>query len=326
MHEHILVVDDEPGIRESFRMMLQDKYDVYTAKGGRECLELVREDKKLSLIILDLRMPDIDGRDVLKEIKKIAPSLPVVILTAIGTHQTVIETLKLGAADFIAKPVDVQRVREIIGRILTESKEATEEEKYPERISSVERILNDSFSETIEVLTEIIAIKGSYFKRHSKWTAMYAVAIAERLGFSKEQIEVILHTSLLHNIGKVGISDSILHKNDKLTPAEWKEMKKHPLIAERILKHFKLMRIEQTMIRHHCERYDGKGYPRGLKGEEIPIYARILAVANAFAAMTSDRLYKKTLPQEEAVRELKRGRGSQFDPKIVDVFIEMLQD
>ena len=86
------------------------------------------------------------------------------------------------------------------------------------------------------------------------------------------------------------------------------------------------MRIEQTMIRHHCERYDGKGYPRGLKGEEIPIYARILAVANAFAAMTSDRLYKKTLPQEEAVRELKRGRGSQFDPKIVDVFIEMLQD
>lgn len=327
MIDHILVVDDEAGIRESFRMMLGDEYNISTANGGGECLELLEGGKTFSLVILDLRMPKIDGMEVLRRIKKFNPGQPVIILTAVGTHQTVVDALKLGAADFIAKPADIYRVKEVVKKTLLQTKTQSGGWSAGKETVSADELLKESFSEAINVLTEIIEIKSSSLAAHSRWTAKYAVAIAERMGFTREQIEIIRQTSMLHDIGKIGLSDAIIDKpKNELTAEEEREEKKHTEFGERILKHFKLMHIEQAMIRHHHEWFDGSGYPDGLKGEEIPVYARIMAVANTFEKMTSSAGNKKPLSNHQAVEELKVASGTQFDPKIVETFVEIIQD
>lgn len=327
MTEHILVVDDEAGIRESFRMMLGDEYNISTAAGGSECLELLERGKTFSLVILDLRMPKLDGMEVLRRIKKINPGLPVIILTAVGTHQTVVDALKLGAADFIAKPADIYRVKEVVKKTLLQTKTQSGGFGGGREAISADELLKESFSEAINVLTEIIEIKSPRLAAHSRWTAKYAVAIAERLGFTREQIEIIRQTSMLHDIGKIGLSDELNDKpKNELTAEEQEQGKKHTELGERILKHFKLMHIEQAMIRHHHEWFDGSGYPDGLKGEEIPIYARIMAVANTFEAMTSAVYNKKPLSNYQAIEELRKASGTKFDPKIVETFVEIIQD
>ncbi|MCK4519348.1 MAG: response regulator [Candidatus Omnitrophica bacterium] len=322
MNERILVVDDELGIRESLRMMLSDEYEVTTTDGGNECLRLLKKDSSFSLLIVDVKMPDLSGIEVLKRVKKTNPFLPVIILTAVDTHEAVVEALKFGAEDFVAKPVDMYHMQEVIKKALSKSME--KKGRVKKKPISVDEILSENFMEAIQVLTEIIEAKDPYLKRHSKWTTEYAIAIADKLELSKEQINVIRQTCLLHDIGKVGISDVILQKKTKLSREDWEALKKHPVIGEKILENFRLLRIEQKMVRHHHERYDGSGYPDGLEAEEIPLYARILSVADAFESMTAGRVYKSPLSIKEAIEELKTGSGTQFDSQIVTVFIELI--
>ncbi|MCK5306390.1 MAG: response regulator [Candidatus Omnitrophica bacterium] len=322
MNERILVVDDELGIRESLQMMLSDEYEVSMADSGDECLKVLKKDRAFSLLILDVRMPGLSGIEVLKRVKKMSPSLSVIILTAVDTHEAVVEALKFGAEDFIAKPVDIYHMREVIKKALSKPKE--DKARVKKKPISVDEVLNENFMEAIQVLTEIIEAKDPYLKRHSKWTTEYAIAIASKLGLSEEQMDVIRQTCLLHDIGKVGISDVILQKKTKLAPEQWEALKKHPVIGEKILKNFRLLRIEQKMVRHHHERYDGSGYPDGLRAEEIPLYARILSVADAFESMTAGRVYKKPLSSKDAIEEIKAGSGTQFDPKIVNVFVALV--
>lgn len=326
MIDHILVVDDEAGIRESFKIMLGDEYNISTATGGNECLELLEKGRQFSLIILDLRMPKLDGMEVLRRIKKTNPGLPVIILTAVSTHQTVVDALKLGAADFIAKPADIYRVKEVVKKTLLQTKMQSGGFGTKEAISADE-LLKESFAEAINVLMEVIEIKSPCLAAHSRWTAKYVVAIAEKMGFTKEEIETIRQTSLLHDIGKIVLSDEIIDKpKAELTKEEQEQLKKHTEIGERILNHFKLMPIEHVMIRHHHEWFDGSGYPDELKGEEIPVCARIMAIANAFEEMTSTTYNKKPLSNHQAIEELRRASGTKFDPKIVETFIEIIQE
>lgn len=318
---NILVVDDELGVRESLRMVLKDNYNVLTAANGQESLEMIKEGNT-SLVILDVKMPDIDGMEVLKQIKDTCPQLPVIVLTGVGTHRIAAEAIKLGAADFIVKPINAGYVKQIIENALTSGdKKMFAGNSFP----STEEALKNAYLDTLRALSKAIESRDLYTKKHSELVAKYAVEIAKELGLSTEEIEIMEQTALLHDIGKISIKDTILHKPSKLNSEEWEEVKKHSLSGEEIIRPFKLLHIEQTMIRHHHERFDGTGYPDKLKGEEIPIYARILAVADSFEAMVSDRPYRSKLSLQEVKKELERCKGTQFDPKVLEAFLRVLE-
>jgi len=184
--------------------------------------------------------------------------------------------------------------------------------------------LRQSFLDTITAFTKLIEAKDKYTSGHSQRVTEYSLLIAKKLNLSKEEMEMIKFCGLIHDIGKIGINESILQKPSKLTKNEYAEVKTHPVIGENVVKHVRFLKKGLPIIRHHHERYDGKGYPDGLKGEKIPLLARIIAVADAFDAMTSDRPYRKAFSPQEAIEKLKENAGTQFDPQIVKIFIDAL--
>ena len=309
----ILVADDESMVSESFRIALKDNYNVLMASSGKECLEIVKQAPP-NLLILDIRLPDMDGIEVLEEIRKFNPSLPVIVITGVGTHQTAIEALKLGADDFIAKPLNFFYLRSVIANSLSPNN------KRKKQLPTAEDVIIKNYLSSLKMLNRILEARDPFTKKHSQRVSAYSVVIARELGLSLEQQEVIRKTALLHDIGKIGISEAILQKPSQLTAEEWIEVQRHAQIGEGFLEPLNVLHIEQTMVRHHHERYDGSGYPDGLKGEGIPLYARILTVADTYEAMTSSRPYRKTVSSSEAVAELERCSGTQFDPKIVQAF------
>lgn len=323
----ILVVDDEEGPREALRMILKENYDVLLAKDGQECLDLIRRERP-SLILLDIRLPGMDGIEVLERVKKVRPEIPVIIVSAVGTHKTVIDALKLGAVDFIAKPLDVIQVRDTVRKALlqAECEKSLGPNSPPQTLPTVEDILEATYLNTIKTLCKILVKKDPYTRQHSQHVTHFALLIGKALGFSKDELLVLEQAALLHDIGKIGIPDHILRKPGPLTDSEWEVMRQHPDIGQEILEHIQVLHLEQNMVRHHHERYDGNGYPDRLKGEEIPIYSRILGIADSFHAMVSDRPYRKALSVETAVEELKKNSGTQFDPELVEIFIKALED
>lgn len=316
--KQILVTDDERGVRESFRMIFKENYEVLTADCGKECLRMVK-DKHPQLVILDVHLPDMDGIDVFRAIKQQDRSLPVIVITGVGTHKTAIEALKLGVVDFIAKPLNFYYVRNAVASVLSENY------KTKKKLPTTEDVIVKNYISSLKMLNKILQAKDPYTREHSQRVSEYALVIAQELGLSPDEQEVMRETALLHDIGKVGITEAILNKPDKLNSHEWREIKRHTQIGEDFLEPLKVLHIEQSMVRHHHERYDGKGYPDHLKGEEIPLYARILAVADTYEAMTSARPYRPAKSSLKAVAELERCSGTQFDPKIVEVFIRALK-
>ncbi len=323
----ILVVDDEEGPREALRMILKENYGVILAKDGQECLDLIRRERP-SLILLDIRLPGMDGIEVLERVKKVRPEIPVIVVSAVGTHKTVIDALKLGAVDFIAKPLDVVQVRDAVRRALlqAECEKSLGPNNSPQALPTVEDVLEATYLNTIKTLCKILVKKDPYTRQHSQHVTHFALLIGKALGFSKDELLVLEQAALLHDIGKIGIPDHILLKPGPLTDSEWEVMRQHPDIGQEILEHIQVLHLEQNMVRHHHEHYDGGGYPDGLKGEEIPIYSRILGIADSFHAMVSDRPYRKALSVEVAVGELKKNSGTQFDPELVEIFVKALED
>ncbi|MDI7252887.1 MAG: HD-GYP domain-containing protein, partial [Actinomycetota bacterium] len=186
--------------------------------------------------------------------------------------------------------------------------------------------LEEIYIEVITALANAIDARDAYTHGHSNRVMEYSVALAEGMGLSPEEVDVIRHASILHDVGKIGIREKILKKPGLLTEEERREMEYHPFIGTRILQSVKLLEPVMPLVYHHHERYDGTGYPDGLKGEEIPLGSRIIAVADAFESMTSDRPYRKALPLEEALAELRRGAGRQFDPRVVEVFLRLVEE
>ena len=325
--KHILVVDDEEGPREAMRMILKESYNVLLAKDGQECLDLVRKEKP-SLILLDVRLPGMDGIEVLENIRKVHPEIPVIIVSAVGTHKTVIDALKLGAVDFIAKPLDVIQIRDTVRKALlqAECEKSLKPRALERTLPTVEDVLEATYLNVIKTLCKILVKKDPYTRQHSQHVTHYALLIGKALGFSKDELLVLEQAALLHDVGKIGIPDHILRKPGPLSESEWEIMRQHPDIGQEILEHIQVLHLEQNMVRHHHERYDGKGYPDGLKGDGIPIYSRILGIADSFHAMVSDRPYRKALSIEAAVEELIKNRGTQFDPEMVDTFVKALED
>lgn len=327
----ILVVDDDVMNLRIAEKMLESQFHIECVKSGREALEFV-EKIIPNLILLDLHMPGMDGFQVIEALRANEKSkdIPVIFLTADNDRDTEVKGFRVGALDFIAKPfiadITISRVNRILelNRLQKDLQREVKKQtrKAEERRQKVERLSN----QIMETLAGTIDAKDKYTKGHSSRVAEYALNIAKRMNKSEKEQQEIYYLGLLHDIGKIGIPDGIINKTSRLTDEEYKLIKTHPIIGAEILENISEMPELVRGARWHHERYDGRGYPDGLKGDEIPEAARIIGVADAYDAMTSKRSYRDMLPQSIVRAEIEKGKGNQFDPKAADKMLEMIDE
>ncbi|MCL6479436.1 MAG: response regulator [Peptococcaceae bacterium] len=312
MEKHkILVVDDEIVNLLLLKSLLKD-FDVIEANDGGEALKKVAEEKP-DLVLLDVVMPGMDGYTVLSIIKNSEKTrlTPVILVTALSGQDEKIKSLEKGADEFISKPFNPM---ELLARV----KNLLRLKKMRDELENI-RNLVVSIAMTWEARDE-------YSVNHSRKTSFYAEKLARKVFSTKAEHERIRLAGLLHDIGKIGIKDSILLKPGRLEPAELEVVKQHPVASERICSSVSAFELILPYIRHHHERYDGKGYPDGLEKNKIPLGARIIAVADAFDALTSERPYRRPYSQEKAVEILREGAGTQWDPHLVSWFYEIVEE
>ncbi len=327
----ILVVDDDVMNLRIAEKMLEERYHIECVKSGKEALKFIG--KRLpNLILLDLHMPEMDGYEVLDYLQGEPKyrDIPVIFLTADNDRETEVKGFRKGAQDFIVKPfiadimisrvdriLDLSRLRKDLQREVEKQTRTAEE-----RREKVERLS----SQIMQTLAGTIDAKDKYTKGHSSRVADYAVKIAKKLGKSEKDQGDIYYLGLLHDIGKIGIPDGIINKTTRLTDEEYQIIKTHPIIGADILQNISELPELVLGARWHHERYDGKGYPDGLKGSEIPEMSRIIGVADAYDAMTSNRSYRDVLPQSVVRREIEKGKGSQFDPVFADMMLQLIDE
>ena len=323
----IVVVDDDPIIlKRAWNTLTDAGLKVIVMKSGKALLEYTKDNPAPDLILMDISMPQMDGFETVRALKHKEDgwqNAPVFFLT--GQEDEDIETkgLSLGAMDFIRKPfvadVLVLRVMHAVELIrLQRHLELMVDEKTKEN--------ENLFLHVVECLADAIDAKDNYTKGHSGRVASYAKEIARRYGYDEKRQEEIFMMGLLHDVGKIGVPDEVINKPGRLTEAEFERMKKHPEIGGKILGNIREMPMLAAGAKWHHERYDGKGYPQGLSGEEIPEEARIIAVADAYDAMTSNRSYRGALPLDVVRGEIEKGKGTQFDPKFADIMLEMMRE
>lgn len=320
----ILIVDDSKLNLAIVKESISDTFNIFPVTSGKMALKFL-EKKIPDLILLDINMPEMNGKETLKNIKKNSAweNIPIIFLTANASSETEVECLSLGADDFIPKPFVPIVMKSRIMRILELNDLRTNlEEQLSAKTKQLEKVTLNS----IMVIANTVDAKDKYTSGHSVRVAKYSEEIARKIGLSEKEIQNLHYIALLHDIGVIGVHDSVLNKPSKLTEDEFEMIKKHTTIGGEILKDIHMIPgVEDGALYHH-ERYDGTGYPKGLKGEEIPLVARIICLADSFDAMTSDRIYRKKLPLNEVCLEIKNCLGTQFDPKIGEAFLEMLND
>lgn len=327
----ILIVDDDEISSKAVMGMLQDTYCVISAKSGKEAFELLREQVP-DLVLLDVHMPDMDGHDVLRRIKANPDytDIPVIFLTSDEDENTEIQGLDEGAIDFLRKPfqkaVARQRIRRILELSYLQKNLKTEVERQTNVAERRRQRVERMALQMVQALANTIDAKDSYTNGHSTRVARYSVMLAERMGYSGERLEQLQYAALLHDIGKIGIPNEIINKPSRLTDEEYKIIKTHPVIGGNILREISEIPDIAIGARWHHERYDAKGYPDSLKGNEIPEIARIIGVADAYDAMTSKRSYRDVLPQEVVAGEIEKGKGSQFDPQIAEIMLGLIRE
>ncbi len=327
--EKILIIDDELGPREAMRMILKDRHSVMTASGAREGFKYLSEDK-FDLIMLDIKMPDMDGITALKEIKSMYPEPEVVMVTAYASLETARSAIRYGALDYLIKPFDKDDVTSVVEKGLRKRRAVKEAQIEHERLLDTTKYLESQveaarenlmscYEGTLTALILAIDAKDHYTYNHSEHVSKLARAIADALGFSKIMKNKVEQASLIHDMGKIGVDEQILRKQGSLTKSEFDEIRKHPVIGARIVNSVPFLEDAVEVILHHHERFDGTGYPERLKGTNIPLPARIVAIVDAIDAMLRDRPYRKALPYEAVIGELVKGEGTQFDPAIVNL-------
>ncbi|MFN3406310.1 MAG: HD domain-containing phosphohydrolase [Caldimicrobium sp.] len=340
----ILVVDDDITIREGLKeVLLAEGYKVELAENGKEALQKISEFMP-DIILTDYMMPEMDGIELCKIVKNNPDTLDigVILITGVGELETRIQGLTAGADDFLNKPF---MLPELQARIRSLSKvklyhdflknyqkqlEEEVERKTAELIQANLKLqlalheIKDLSLEIIYRLAKAAEYRDEHTGNHIQRMAHYAVTIGSHLGLSNEALDVLRYAAPLHDIGKLGIPDAILLKPGSLTPKEWEIMKTHTVIGANILKGSKIkyLKAAEKIALYHHERWDGTGYPLGLKGTKIPLFARIVALADVFDALTTDRPYRKALSLEEAFSIIKKGQGSHFDPELVEIFFK----
>ncbi len=327
MIPQIIVVDDDPIIlKRSWNTLTDAGFKVIALKSGKALLEYTVEHPAPDLILMDINMPEMSGFDVIQELKRSNISwreTPVIFLTANEDEGIETQGLSLGAMDFIRKPfvpsVLVLRVKHAVELTrLQHNLESMVDEKTKEN--------ENLFLHVVECLADAIDAKDNYTNGHSGRVAAYSKEIARRYGYDEKQQEKIFMMGLLHDVGKIGVPDEVINKPGRLTDEEFACIKKHPAIGYKILSNIKEMPELSAGARFHHERYGGNGYPEGISGLDIPEVARIIAVADAYDAMTSNRSYRGVLPQEKVRDEIEKGKGTQFDPQFADIMLEMIDE
>ncbi len=330
----ILVVDDEEPVRVMIGATLDRQgYEVQFASSGREAINLLEQDS-FDLVLTDIVMQDGNGIVLLERIHSQQPYVPVVMVTAIHDISVAIDAMRRGAHDYLLKPFERQHLVATVQRALDYRRAMEENHSYQQTLEQVVRArtemlrqavedLEHSYDVTLEALGDALDLKDSETEGHSKRVTAYTIALARAMGVGPAQVKVIARGAFLHDIGKMAIPDEILRKPGSLTSEEQELMREHCARGYHILRKIPFLAESAEIVYTHQEHHDGSGYPNGLRGNEIPIGARIFAVADALDAITSDRPYRKAQSFDAAREEILRCSGTQFDPGVIEVFLNI---
>jgi putative two-component system response regulator len=346
----LLICDDRSYVAYIKEQILDlGDYSVFIEFNPQAAIASFRQNS-CELVFIKYGMPDVDIVSLINELKKTDPDSPIVIILEAGEETKAKELSDLGIYDFLIRPIHVESLRSAVEKGLKlhvllaanrkftqglkESNQALEKQnmllarRIEDATTNLSRLYEDlrtTYMRTIKVLAQAIDARDHYTHSHSENVARFAVAIANHLKFPTKEIEILRQACELHDLGKIGIEDSILLKSSALTEAEWEQIRKHPIIGAQILEPLTFLNGVVDLVRQHHEHYDGSGYPEGRKGNDILVGARIIHVADAYEAMTSARSYRKTpLLKAEAILEITSHSGTQFDPKIVEVFLKVV--
>jgi cyclic di-GMP phosphodiesterase len=330
----VLVVDDEPPVWELLGEKLgKSGFSWQGCSSGEEALEWLGREE-FDAVISDLKMPRMSGLKLLSETRKSRPHVAFLMATGEDDIRVAVEAMKQGSDDYLVKPFHLDAAVGSVRRALEKKQLERELEKYREHLEEIVdqrtrqlqiaiRRIEQTYDDTLEALGAALDLRDTETAGHSRRVSLYCLEIARAMGCTAEQLKTIARGSYLHDIGKIGIPDSILLKDGKLTAEEQTVMQTHVRIGYELLGRIPFLAAAAEIVLAHQERYDGTGYPQGLMGEEIPLGARIFAVADTLDAMTSDRPYRQALPFSAAREEIVRESGKQFDPDVVRVFLSI---
>lgn len=334
----ILVADDDTLVRSAIQKILcMFHHEVVAVESGRQVLEQVSDE--FDVIVLDINMPDMDGFETLERLNQQQIDIPVLFLTGAGTMDYAVKAINLGAYDFLTKPiVDIELFHIKVRRAAEKRHFLLQEKAYKKRLEAeveaktrelgqknvlLERYSNHLENATVQIMTSLqtaMEEKDGYTAGHTRRVTDLALLLGQSAGMGGDDITVLRRASQFHDIGKLVIDLSCIQKAGALTPEEWELIKKHPGIGASIIEPLTFMERERDIIRHHHEKLDGSGYPDGIGGNDLEVLTRIITIADSYDAMTSRRNYRRNMTSAEAVGELRRCAGSQFDPELVEIF------
>jgi putative two-component system response regulator len=326
----ILIVDDECEIRQLLLALLGEQFDCEDSATAEEALDRLQK-SEFELVISDITMPGMSGLDMIPHVKSASPDTVVVMISGMQTVESAIGALRLGAFDYLMKPFDLRQVEAVVKRALEHRELIVAKQRYEnhleelveQRTAELDRALDsleNAYRSTLKALTAALETRDSETHGHSERVVSYSLRLGREYGLSREEMKSLEFGSLLHDIGKIGVPDSILRKPAKLTEEEWVRMREHPMHGQQILRGIEFLQGAARVVAQHHEKWDGSGYPLGLREEDIDVCARIFSVADAFDAITSDRVYRQGKSYEAAVAELDEWAGRQFDPQVVKAF------
>jgi response regulator RpfG family c-di-GMP phosphodiesterase len=332
--ERILVVDDDPAIREVVVDLLEPQgYACVVAENAEKGLDRFKGES-FALVVTDLKMPGHDGTWLIDRVLETRPDTAIVAISGFAETEMAVDCLRRGAYDFLSKPFRAADLYDAVERALKRRGDLLRDHKYQsglekevalkrEQLAEALSALDQAYQHTLESLAAALDAREQDTGQHSQRVMRFTSAIAARMGIRGPLLMDIARGALLHDIGKIGVSDNILLKPGKLTPDEWAEMRRHPEIGYQIVKDIPYLQPASEIILTHQEMFDGTGYPAGLSGYQIPLGARIFSVADALDAIVSDRCYRKGRSFAEAQAEIQRCAGTQFDPAVVEIFLQM---
>ncbi|MDA2935429.1 response regulator [Acidobacteria bacterium AH-259-D05] len=335
-HSHspvkILIADDEHHVRDILsRWLKAEGYGCVTASDGEEAWKLL-EEGNFALLVSDLMMPEISGTELLLKAKKRYPDLAVIMVTAVDDRTTAIVSLQMGAYGYVIKPFDKNEILINVANALERRRLGLIERKYQQHLKEEVRAktadIRQREEEIVHRLLWAVESRDKETGDHIRRIGVFSAWVAQSLGWEAERVHDIRLAATMHDIGKVGIPDGILFKPGNLTPEEFEVVKKHVMIGARLLEDsdIPLLQMARDIVLYHHEKWDGSGYPQGVAGEEIPESARIVAVVDAYDAITDNRVYSLARSDEEAIEIMTADRGKHFDPKIFDCFLPLVPE
>ena len=327
----ILIADDDPEIRDVLFELLSEEYECLAVGSAEEALAELRGAKTYDLIISDIVMSGMSGLEMMPHALSAAPDAVVVMISGAQTVESAIQAMRAGAFDYIVKPFDLFHVEAAVGRALEHKSLRDAKHRYENyleemvalRTQELNRALSsveDSYRATLKALAAALEARDRETRGHSERVVSFSLRLGRELGLGPDEMRSLEFGALLHDIGKIGVPDAVLRKPGPLTESEWVRMREHPLLGERILRGIEFLEGASRVVAHHHEKWDGSGYPRGLRATQIDFCARIFAVADAFDAITSDRVYSAARSYETAVADLNACAAKHFDPQVIAAF------